>query len=121
MMPHPTPLAPTGVSNPHRTAVYPDPDVAAWDALQAAEIDCGEAEAALRAVDAADDQLGYAAAVAALAGARAGLAAGWVAYATLTATQDGAAAPTAGHGHVYAVATARRCVVCDQPDAGAAA
>ena len=121
MMPDPTALAPAPERDPHRTAMYPEPDVAAWDALQAAEIDCGEAEAALRAVDAADDQLGYAFAVAALAGARAATATGWVAYAALTAAQDDAAAPPAGHGHVYAVATARHCVVCDQPDTGAAA
>lgn len=120
MMPDPTALAPVPERDPHRSTLERAPDVAAWDALQAAEIDCGEAEAALRCVDAADDQLGYAFAVSALAGARAATATGWVAYAALTAAVD-AAAPPAGHGHVYAVATARRCVVCDQPDTGAAA
>jgi len=93
MMPDPTALAPAPERDPHRSTLKRAPDVAAWDALHAAEIDCGEAEAALRCVDAADDQLGYAFAVSALA----------------------------GHGHVYATATARRCVVCDQPDTGAAA
>lgn len=119
MMPEPTAPATAVERDPHRSTLERAPDVAAWDALQAAETDCGEAEAALRAVDAADDQLGYAFAVSALAGARAATAHGWVAYATLTATQD--EATTAGHGHVYVVATARRCVVCDQPDTGAAA
>lgn len=118
-MPDPTPLAPVE-RDPHRSTLERAPDGAAWDALQAAEIDCGEAEAALRCVDAADDQLGYAFAVATLAAARAATATGWVAYATLTAAQ-GDADRLAVHACVYAVATARRCVVCDQPDTGAAA
>lgn len=119
MMPDPTPLAPVE-RDPHRTTLERQPDVAAWDGLHSAESDCDEAEAALRTVDAADDPLGYAFAVAALASARVATAHGWVAYATLTAAQDDADR-LAVHACVYAVATARRCVVCDQPDTGAAA
>lgn len=116
MMPDPTTPAPIQ-RPPHRTTLEDQPDVAAWYGLQAAETDCGEAEAALRAVDPADDPLGYAFAVAALAGARAATAHGWVAYASLIV--DDAPPPACAHTHLYALTTARRCVLCDQPDTGA--
>lgn len=112
-MPDPTTLAPDSQRDHH-----PQHELATWYGLQQAGIDCEEAAAALSTADPAVDPPRYAAAVAAVAAARAAVAQGWLAYITLYRDDD---TPPAGctRTHLYALTTARRCVLCDQPDTGA--